>query len=152
MLSRWFRDWLILRPWRLRRCSSETSVNFQRTIRRYVPEDRTLHNHRCENLKFHTVNSFGDCSDWGFSCVSSVTQWKCRDNILIRSRSLPSTFFPKCCSLILPFDALNSEILTASLSKWNFSTFSLEDSREIRFPEHSVPFGIAGEGRKSRKQ
>jgi hypothetical protein len=32
--------------------SSETSVHFQRTTRRYVPEDRTLHNHRCENLKF----------------------------------------------------------------------------------------------------
>jgi hypothetical protein len=29
----------------------ETSVDFQRTTRRYIPEDRTLHNHRCENLK-----------------------------------------------------------------------------------------------------
>jgi hypothetical protein len=33
------------------RCSSEASVYFQRTICRYIPEDRTLHNHRCENLK-----------------------------------------------------------------------------------------------------
>jgi hypothetical protein len=32
-------------------CSSETSVDFQRTTRRYIPEDGTLHNHRCENLK-----------------------------------------------------------------------------------------------------
>jgi hypothetical protein len=32
-------------------CSSETSVNFQRTTRRYISEDSTLHNHRCENLK-----------------------------------------------------------------------------------------------------
>jgi hypothetical protein len=32
-------------------CSSETSVGFQRTIRRYIPEDRTLHNYGCENLK-----------------------------------------------------------------------------------------------------
>jgi hypothetical protein len=31
--------------------SSETSVDFQRTTRRYNPEDGTLHNHRCENLK-----------------------------------------------------------------------------------------------------
>jgi hypothetical protein len=30
--------------------SSETFVDFQRTTRRYIPEDRTLHNHRCENL------------------------------------------------------------------------------------------------------
>jgi hypothetical protein len=31
--------------------SSETSVYYQRTTRRYIPEDRTLHNLRCENLK-----------------------------------------------------------------------------------------------------
>jgi hypothetical protein len=30
---------------------SETSVDFQRITRRYIPEDRTLHNHRCENLR-----------------------------------------------------------------------------------------------------
>jgi hypothetical protein len=33
-------------------CSTETSVDFQRTTRRYIPEDRTLRYHRCENLKF----------------------------------------------------------------------------------------------------
>jgi hypothetical protein len=32
-------------------CYSEASVDFQRTTRRYIPEDRTFHNHRCENLK-----------------------------------------------------------------------------------------------------
>jgi hypothetical protein len=31
--------------------SSETSVDFQRTTPRYNPEDRTIYNHRCENLK-----------------------------------------------------------------------------------------------------
>jgi hypothetical protein len=31
--------------------SSETSVDSQRTEGRYIPEDRTLHNYRCENLK-----------------------------------------------------------------------------------------------------
>jgi hypothetical protein len=31
--------------------SSETSTDFQRTTLRYIPEDSTLHNHRCENLK-----------------------------------------------------------------------------------------------------
>jgi hypothetical protein len=36
-------------------CSSETSVDFQRTTRRYVSEGSTLHNHRCENLKSYTV-------------------------------------------------------------------------------------------------
>jgi hypothetical protein len=31
--------------------SYETSVDFQRITRRYIPEDNTLHNHRCENLE-----------------------------------------------------------------------------------------------------
>jgi hypothetical protein len=36
-------------------CSSETSVDFQRTKRRYIPEDRILHNHRCEKFKSYKV-------------------------------------------------------------------------------------------------
>jgi hypothetical protein len=32
-------------------CSSEKLVAFQRTTRCYIPQDRSLHNHRCENLK-----------------------------------------------------------------------------------------------------
>jgi hypothetical protein len=32
-------------------CSSETSVDIQRTTRRYIPEDGNLHNHSSENLK-----------------------------------------------------------------------------------------------------
>jgi hypothetical protein len=32
-------------------CSSETSADFQRTIRVYILEERIIHNHRCENLK-----------------------------------------------------------------------------------------------------
>jgi hypothetical protein len=39
------------------KCSSETSVDFQRNILRYIPDDRTLHNHRCENLKYN-LNAF----------------------------------------------------------------------------------------------
>jgi hypothetical protein len=36
-------------------CSSETSVDSQRTTLHYIPEDRTLHNHRCENLKSYEL-------------------------------------------------------------------------------------------------
>jgi hypothetical protein len=36
-------------------CSSETSVETQRTTRRHIPEDDTLHNHRCENLKSYKL-------------------------------------------------------------------------------------------------
>jgi hypothetical protein len=38
-------------------CSSETPVDSQGTTRRYISEDRNLHNHRCENLKPFTLTS-----------------------------------------------------------------------------------------------
>jgi hypothetical protein len=31
-------------------------IDFQRTTKCYIPEDRTLTNHRCENLKSYTVS------------------------------------------------------------------------------------------------
>jgi hypothetical protein len=38
-------------------CSSETSIDFKRTTRRYIPEDSTtLHNHCRENLKSYNIN------------------------------------------------------------------------------------------------
>jgi hypothetical protein len=40
--------------------SSETSVDFQRNTRRYIPEDRTLHNYRSENFKSY---KFTDVSE-----------------------------------------------------------------------------------------
>jgi hypothetical protein len=36
--------------------TSETSVNFYETTRRYNPEDSHLHTRRRENLKSHNVN------------------------------------------------------------------------------------------------
>jgi hypothetical protein len=42
--------------------SSETTVDFQRPTRRYILEDRTLHNHRCENLRsYRTVHLSVSC-------------------------------------------------------------------------------------------
>jgi hypothetical protein len=37
------------------KCSCVTSVDFQRTTRRYIPENRTFHTHRCENLKPYII-------------------------------------------------------------------------------------------------
>jgi hypothetical protein len=48
-------DTYIHMPFTLQRHRQDTwegkKIDFQGTTRRYVPEDRTLHNHRCENLK-----------------------------------------------------------------------------------------------------
>jgi hypothetical protein len=38
-------------------CSSETSVDTQRTTRRYITEDGTLHNHPCEDLKSYNLET-----------------------------------------------------------------------------------------------
>jgi hypothetical protein len=38
--------------------SSETSVEFQGTTRRYIPEDRKLHSHGCENLNSYIPQPF----------------------------------------------------------------------------------------------
>jgi hypothetical protein len=45
-------------------CSIETSVDFQRNIRRYIPGDRTLHKHSCENLKSYKREQFHQCIIW----------------------------------------------------------------------------------------
>jgi hypothetical protein len=37
---------------------SETSVASQQTTRLHIPEDDTLHNHRCENLKSYIQQSY----------------------------------------------------------------------------------------------
>jgi hypothetical protein len=39
--------------------SSETSVATQRTARRHIPEDDTLHNRCCENLKSYVRGLVG---------------------------------------------------------------------------------------------
>jgi hypothetical protein len=44
-------------------CSSETSVDFQLTTRRYIPEAGTLHNHRCENLSSYIFISSASMTD-----------------------------------------------------------------------------------------
>jgi hypothetical protein len=40
-------------------CSSETLVEFHRTTKRYIPEDRTFEIHPCENLKSNEIT--GGC-------------------------------------------------------------------------------------------
>jgi hypothetical protein len=49
--------------------SSETSVDFQRTTRRYIPEDRILHNHRCENFKSYILKDVSTSVLWIGSIV-----------------------------------------------------------------------------------
>jgi hypothetical protein len=76
--------------------SSETSVDFQRTKRRYIPEDIALHNHRRENLKSYTDlvsqhilwrSSIGGCWDRG-SLWCDILQ-SCKQILTFRRNTLP---------------------------------------------------------------
>jgi hypothetical protein len=61
------------------KCSSEMSVDFQRTTRHYI--DRTIHNHRCENFESYLKHvhdepqrrslKHGECdrTDWRKNCI-----------------------------------------------------------------------------------
>jgi hypothetical protein len=44
-------------PLKMETCSSEMLADFQHTTRCYIPENRTLHKHCCENLKSY-IHSF----------------------------------------------------------------------------------------------
>jgi hypothetical protein len=59
------------------KCSSETSVAFERTIPRYeyVPQDRTLHNHPCGNLESHTGPSDQRWNSVSTSTLTIASSW-----------------------------------------------------------------------------
>jgi hypothetical protein len=45
--------------------SIETPADFQRTTRHYIPEDRTLNDHSCENLKsYNSKSTLDDGTTW----------------------------------------------------------------------------------------
>jgi hypothetical protein len=44
--------------------SSETSLKFYRTVRRYIPEDNTPHSQSCQNLEYSVVSLCRAVSDW----------------------------------------------------------------------------------------
>jgi hypothetical protein len=84
-------------------CSSETSVDTQRTRRCYIPEDNTLNNHRCENLKSYSVNVFTAFSRMLWVCARLLQPFtlnkhrnKLREDALLRSdaEERPVSVFP----------------------------------------------------------
>jgi hypothetical protein len=57
LLARWFAEPISSTLKMEAIYSSETSGETQRTTRRHISEDDTLHNHRCENLKPYKASS-----------------------------------------------------------------------------------------------
>jgi hypothetical protein len=58
-------------------CFFETSVEFQRTTGyyTYIPEDSTLHNHRCENLKSYMFFSLSAKRVYILFCICSKVEF-----------------------------------------------------------------------------
>jgi hypothetical protein len=66
--------------------SSEASVETQRTTWRHIPEDDTLHNHHCENLKSYTeCSSYTPIKIWSRNVTvqySTCKMWKYSNMVL----------------------------------------------------------------------
>jgi hypothetical protein len=54
-------------------CSSEKLVGIQRNARRYMPENRTLHNHRCDNRKYYKKDPISHTNVVIFFCSKYVS-------------------------------------------------------------------------------
>jgi hypothetical protein len=71
--------WLPLQPRSLEStCSFEKSVDLQPSTQRYIPVNRTLHNHLCDNLKCeHTrcIGKFPDC--YCCNCLGEI-RWEAK--------------------------------------------------------------------------
>jgi hypothetical protein len=118
-------------------CFSETSLEFQRTTRRYIPEDRTPHNRRCENLKSYNVNLIcrgslegaTSCSSRGLLLFYVITFYKWHLNytsmayITYRSRDSAVGIATGC-----------------GLEDWEFGVRVLVESRIFSSPHPPVRF------------
>jgi hypothetical protein len=84
LLSRWFLAYLIFSTLRMEAIyPSETSIDTQRTTRRYIPEDDTLHNHRCENLESYIPEtSFTGHSEYIVTQYSANQQWFTKQQLI----------------------------------------------------------------------
>jgi hypothetical protein len=71
-------------------CSTETSVDTQRTTRRYIPEDGTLHNHHCENLILHKLHALTDFIKWKRTFGTKINQ----TNYILKMQFTKVYFFP----------------------------------------------------------
>jgi hypothetical protein len=70
---------------------SEASVDFQRTTHRYTPEDSTLHDHRCENLKFYSSKETSP-SKITFMVTNSIA-YRIRYKIVVTRQTDFSNFY-----------------------------------------------------------
>jgi hypothetical protein len=113
--------------------SSETSVDFQRTKRRCIPEVSTLHNHHCKNLKSYNAS------------LVLATNFALKNFYfyLSRSRSWLVQF-----RLLFAWNLANVPTITYSFYYWKplpviFNCCNLSFCRSFQTPKWSLPVIIS---------
>jgi hypothetical protein len=81
-------------------CSSETITDLPPATRSYIPKDRIVLNHRCENLKRHTTFHFNSISLYNFLVPQSQNRAKdsgsCCLYVLFPCHSLRTLLISNC--------------------------------------------------------
>jgi hypothetical protein len=118
-------------------CSSDMSVDFRRTIRRYIPEDITLHSHRCDNLKSNIVG----LAEWKTPLWKSRCRWKILLKLYVHVRLYGLRVWNwsiwlgigSCEHGNKPWDSIQGRKLTGHLSDYQFL------KKNSTPPRHSYP-------------
>jgi hypothetical protein len=76
--------WFTLRPWRWRKCYSDTSINYQQTTRRHIPEESIVQIIKCMYLNDLVVLS--GCETWSVilrkkTLVEGVWEQNAEENV-----------------------------------------------------------------------
>jgi hypothetical protein len=100
-------------------CEIRWQADFQQTTRRHIPEDRTLHNYRCDNLKSYmllyvchfTQHSFSDIKAQYYGLRMRIA------NMLLNARSTSGVIIEK--SMKWRLNLIKSE--SESVYDWRFT-------------------------------
>jgi hypothetical protein len=101
-------------------CSTETSNDFQWITRCYIPEDRTLHNYRCDNLK-----SYEYLNDSQLHASKAASQFK------VHPICLKKLIYP--LRELYPYSGFNSRRLSLQGKKKNKVSIFMPDVLSITY-------------------
>jgi hypothetical protein len=121
-------------------CSSETSVDFRRTIWRYIPEGRTLHNRRCENLKSYKVS--GLLTLYNTENLSFPKNWRCR--IQRNTRDVNEGILRKCSFEIISYSDRKywEEIRVVGTSRFPKNSLFSDASHKVLITACGLQLGV----------
>jgi hypothetical protein len=123
-------------------CSSETSVDFQRTTRRYIPKVSNLHNHCFENFKSYDISLVYFCTyctglvpcTYSIFFQSTVKIWKHSAELKFSQANLLRHNMP-VWSRKLEFSDTDQNTGMAGGLSWNYISLDQGRAKQDRPPE-----------------